>query len=220
MSPDNPHVCRLDHLVVTAKSCADGVAWIQNKCGITIPVGGEHPLMGTHNHLTALGSHEFLEIIATNPLASAPKRRRWFNLDDEKHQARLEQSPELSTWVVATQNLTATLDALKPFGFDAGQPVEVTRGNLHWKLAFRDDGSMAFDGLFPLLIQWPEGINAVSSMQDQGMRLKRLSASHPEAELLKAALTAIGVDSLISIKEGETSFLAELAMGSQQFTLN
>jgi len=79
---------------------------------------------------------------------------------------------------------------------------------------------MAFDGLFPLLIQWPEGTNAVSSMQDHGIRLKRLSASHPEVDLLQAAFKAIGVESLITIKEGDTSFSAELARGSQQFTLN
>jgi len=220
MSPDNPHVCRLDHLVVTAKSCADGAAWIKQKCGVSIPVGGEHPLMGTHNHLTALGPQEFLEVIALNPFANTPKRRRWFNLDDETQQTRLARSPELSTWVVATKNMTATLDALKPFGFDIGQPVEVTRGDLRWKLAFRDDGSMAFDGLFPLIIEWPEGTNAVSSMQDQGIRLTHLFASHPEANLLRAAYTAIGVDSLISITEGDTSFSAELAKDSQQFTLN
>jgi len=185
-----------------------------------MPVGGEHPLMGTHNHLTALGEQEFLEVIAINPSANTPDHHRWYDLDNPNHQKKLEQSPQLTTWVVATGNLNATLEALKPLGFDAGRPVEVTRGQLSWQLAFREDGSMPFDGLFPALIEWPEPINPVSLMQDQGMRLSHLYASHPEADQLSRAFKTIGIDSLITVEQGDTSFRAEFAKGSQQFTLN
>jgi len=46
--------------------------------GVTIPFGGVHPLMGTHNHLLRLGAALFLEIIAPDPAAGPLPRPRWF----------------------------------------------------------------------------------------------------------------------------------------------
>ena len=66
----------VDHLVVFAADLAGGVDWCQRTLGISPTAGGEHPLMGTHNRLLALGGGAYLEIIAIDPDAAAPEPPR------------------------------------------------------------------------------------------------------------------------------------------------
>jgi hypothetical protein len=68
---------RFDHLVIGAASLAQGVDWVEAELGVTLPPGGTHPRMGTHNRLTAVGPASFLEIIAVDPAAEPPPRPRW-----------------------------------------------------------------------------------------------------------------------------------------------
>lgn len=215
-----PYACQLDHLVVAAASCEQGVAWMHQRSGVHMPFGGEHPLMGTHNHLTALSANQFLEIIAINPEAPAPACKRWFSLDDVLQQSHLQISPRLTTWVVATHDLDSALLAVRAVGIDPGIPVTSTRGNLQWRLALRPDGSLAFDGAFPILIEWPTGVNPVDQMQDQGVRLDRLDIVHPNNEHLSRALDAIGIASLASVSQGPTRLNAMLSVGNRSFILN
>ena len=212
--------CRLDHLVVTAASCEQGVTWLQKISGVSIPAGGQHPLMGTHNHLTALSSDQFLEVIAIDSEAPKPDRARWFNLDDKQHQARMNAGPCLATWVAATDNLDESLDSIRQLGIDPGIPVEQTRGDLSWRLALKEDGSLAYDGIFPILIEWPAEVNPVSSMQDQGIRFENLVASHPQAALLSEAFDLLGLAELINIREGTPSLSANLTVNEHHFSLN
>jgi hypothetical protein len=212
--------CRLDHLVVTASSCEQGVSWLREISGVSLPFGGKHPLMGTHNHLTALSEDQFLEIIAIDPSASVPDRSRWFNLDNKQHKAKIEKAPTLTTWVAATDNLDEALEAIRKLGIDPGVPVDLTRGELHWRLALKENGSLAYDGVFPILIEWPPEVNPVSQMRDQGIRLEKLVASHPQAALLRAALERLGISQSISVQEGMPSLTADLTINEHRFTLN
>lgn len=211
--------CRLDHLVVTAASCEQGVSWIKAKSGITMPFGGQHPLMGTHNHLTALTEIQFLEVIAIDPAARRPDRARWFNLDNEQHKQKLSAAPALTTWVAATRNLHESLETLRRLGIDAGVPVALTRGGLSWRLALNENGSLAYDGIFPILIEWPADVNPVSQMQDQGIRLENLVAFHPQAALLNEALERLGLAKAVSIGQGAPSLAANLNVNGHQFSL-
>lgn len=211
--------CRLDHLVVTASSCEQGVSWLQEISGVSLPFGGKHPLMGTHNHLTALSEDQFLEIIAIDPSASVPDRSRWFNLDNKQHKAKIEKAPTLTTWVAATDNLDESLEAIRKLGIDPGVPVDLTRGELRWRLALKENGSLAYDGVFPILIEWPPEVNPVSQMRDQGIRLEKLVASHPQAALLIEAFERLGLARLISIQEGMPSLTADLTVNEHRFTL-
>lgn len=183
-------------------------------------MGGQHPLMGTHNHLTALAEDQFLEVIAIDPSARTPDRARWFNLDDERHQAKLAAGPALTTWVAATRNLDESLEAVRQLGIDPGVPVDLTRGDLQWRLALKENGSLAYDGIFPILIEWPHEVNPVSKMQDQGIRLENLVALHPQAALLSTALERLGLAGLISIQEGTPSLSANLNVHEHRFSLN
>lgn len=197
--------CRLDHLVLCATDLSTGVAWFESLSGVRLPEGGSHPLMGTINHLSALSENTFLEIIAVDPQAPKPARPRWFNLDNEGFQRQLHQLPQLATWVIATDDLPAALNVLQSQGIDAGEPIEQTRGHLQWQIAIRRDGTLAYDGVFPILIQWPAGVNPVAQMQDQGLRLNKLQLEHPQAALINTGLRALKADHLAVCGIGEPS---------------
>jgi hypothetical protein len=176
---------QLDHITVAADSLRAGVAHAEAALGVTIPFGGAHPLMGTHNHLLRLGETLFLEIIAPDPAAGPLSRRRWFSLDDPSLRAELAVSPRLLTWVVATDDIET---ALRQVPHALGPAVTVTRGELAWLMSVPPDGGMPFDGVFPTMIQWPRGPHPASRMPDLGCSLVALEIAHPEAETIGRSL--------------------------------
>jgi hypothetical protein len=94
---------RVDHLVIAAETLPQGIAWCENTLFVAPVMGGEHPLMGTHNALLRIGSPAFprayLEIIAINPAVPDPKRKRWFDLDDPALRNAIRQQPRLVHFV-------------------------------------------------------------------------------------------------------------------------
>lgn len=210
--------------MICARDLAQGVEWFDALSGVQLPEGGQHPLMATHNHLTALSADSFLEVIATDPDVPMPVfqsgQRRWFALDDSAHQARIDTAPRLTTWVVATKDLDAALDRIRRPGLDPGVPVEQTRGDMRWRLALHTDGSLACDGVFPILIEWPEGVNPVSRMQDQNIRLEGLSLTHPDFRIVQEGLWALGITELATVSNGPASMRADFSAGVRQFSVN
>lgn len=186
----------LDHLVIGAATLADGVAYIEETLGVTLPFGGEHPRMGTHNHLMQLSPTTFLEIIAINPTAPAPARPRWFGLDDPYVRAALQKTPRLLTWVVNTQEL-ATLHGQSQV--DLGEIMPQVRGELEWLITIPRDGHLLGAGLFPTVIQWQVEGHPARAMADLGCSLTALNLYHPYSEWLTNVLTAIGADHLVTI---------------------
>ncbi|NND92807.1 MAG: VOC family protein, partial [Granulosicoccus sp.] len=120
---------------------------------------------------------------------------------------------------VATTDLDATLITVRNAGIDPGQPVSMSRGDLHWRLALRPDGSLACDGVFPILIEWPEGVNPVSRMQDQGLRLTRLHLMHPEVARISTAFQALGMAGPVCLSQGAAALQAEMCVADRQFHL-
>lgn len=163
----------LDHLVVTARTLQAGVDHVQDRLGVRMSPGGRHPAMGTHNALLSLGA-VYLEVIAIDPDATAPGRARWFGLD------HFDGPPSLSHWVMQTSDLDATL-ARAPKG--AGRVIAVTRGDLNWNIAVPDDGMTLYDGAFPGLIEWPEGVHPAARLPDAGCRLSSFRITHPDGGL-------------------------------------
>jgi len=212
--------CTFDHLVVCASELQAGVSWFEQLSTLALPFGGRHPLMATHNHLTALSVDTFLEIIAIDPQASEPARTRWFGLDNERFRQLLSVAPQLTTWVAGCSDLEASLTAAKAAGVDAGEPVDLTRGDLQWQIGLRRDGTLAYDGVFPILIQWPKDMNPVSRMQDQGLRLHNLHLQHPQAESVMRALQAIGADHLVDLTSGNAALRARMSVGNHHFSLH
>ena len=198
----------LDHIVIGCADLAAGEAWVTDMLGMPSQGGGEHAAMSTHNKVWSLGKSCFLELIAINPAAPDPGRKRWFSLDDPAVQAKLAQGPHLLTWAVRVDDLAATA-AVSPVPL--GEIHELSRGDLKWKVAIPEDGGLLQDGHLPLTIQWLTP-HPAERMDDGGMRLVSLTAARDEPTLVSRALQAIGADGLIDVQNSalSTSLMAEV----------
>ncbi|MEP3245267.1 MAG: VOC family protein [Sneathiella sp.] len=186
----------LDHITVSATSLEDALRYTEDCLGIKIPAGGEHPKMGTHNHLLSLGSDLFLEVIAVNPAAEKLSHPRWFGLD-----AIGNRSPKLATWILRTHDIRASL-AHGPAG--GGKPMTLTRGDLSWLMSVPTDGSMPMDGAYPTLIEWPDIPHPASKMQDLGCRLESMTLFHPEVETILKYLKGPFIDPRVQFEKAST----------------
>lgn len=183
----------LDHIIVGAATLAQGVAYIREQLGVDIPKGGEHPLMGTHNHVMQLGSNTFLEVIAINPVADRPTRPRWFGLDDALIRQSLEQQPRILTWAV---NTNALADLQKRVDVDLGVITPLSRGELNWLFAVPDDGRLLAGGMLPNVLQWETSAHPSGNMTDLNCRLHKLNIYHPYPEWLSTVLADMNASDL------------------------
>lgn len=189
--------CALDHIVIAAATLDAGVAHLEERLGVTVPPGGAHPRMGTHNRLMRLGGRVYLEIIAIDPAAPAPSRPRWYDLDAPALQARIAACPQLVTWVVRTDDIEA-LAARS--ALPLGRIETVSRGDLTWRITVPENGSMPEGGLFPTLIEWPEGVEPSERLADLGCRLRTFRVRHADPARFEAALAAIGADDMVQVE--------------------
>ena len=191
-----------DHIAVSAETLADGVAWVEDRLGVPLAGGGQHPHMATHNRLLGLGDL-YLEVIAADPDAPRPAWPRWFDLD------RFSGPPRLTNWVARCDDLDAEV-ALSPPGI--GVPVALARGDFRWRMAVPGDGILPFDGPFPALIQWQGSAHPAQRLPDAGVRLIRLTLIHPQADALRDGLAGRLDDPRVVIKQGpEKAMQAEFA---------
>lgn len=181
----------IDHLVVTAPDLETGAAWIRDTLGVEPGPGGEHAAMGTHNRLLKLGQSAYLEVIAINPAASAPKRPRWFGLDEMEAGA----PPRLTSWVVRTTDIDAA-QAASPVV--SGYVTPMSRGDLNWRITIPRNGALPLQGVAPTLIQWQDR-HPAAAMPESGCTLVRLEATHPRAEKVRAMLDAVGFQGEFSV---------------------
>ena len=195
--------CHIDHITITAPNLAVGVEFVRRSLGVMPQVGGEHPRMGTHNHLLRLGDSIFLEVISPNPDAPKPGRPRWFELDN------LESNtpPRLALWVARTTDIHSTLAACSE---PLGNIEPMSRGQLNWLITIPGDGSLPFNGIAPTLIEWHTEAHVATKLQDVGCSFVRLEAFHPEAPRISALLKSISVEGEISVAKlpaGEKPYL-------------
>jgi len=170
----------VDHLVVAAASLADGVAWCEATLGVTPGPGGQHPLMGTHNRLLKITTeaypNAYLEIIAIDPEAPPPGRKRWFGIDT----LDLSAGPRLVHWVGRSPMLDMHRWGLITVGHQPGDPLDASRetpaGTLSWQILVRADGALEAGGALPTLIQW-RGSHATETMPDSGVTLQSLAVN-------------------------------------------
>ena len=201
-------VCKveLDHLVVAASSLESGSAFVRERLGVEMQVGGRHERMGTHNQLLRLGAGTYLEVIAVDPLGIKPVVPRWFGLDSFVGSARVVH------WVVRVSG--ADLDSVKlP---EHGQVQTMTRGSFSWRITIPIDGGLPGAGLIPTLIAWDSGFKHPSEiLEDRGCELLGLKGSHPEADRIMTRLKSIGVEHLIKLERGPTSLSATVRIASE-----
>lgn len=190
----------LDHLAVAGASLEEAAAHLEEALGLPLQPGGAHARFGTHNRLLGLGDGLYLEAIAIDPAAPAPDRPRWFDLD------RLTGPPHLRTWICRVDDLDAAL-ARHP---GAGQPVDLARGDLRWRMAVPASGVLPFDNRFPALIEWQGTAHPAARLTPSGAWLTRLIVTHPEAMALRAALSEFS-DPRVIFEPGAPALRAEIA---------
>lgn len=188
-------MAEIDHIVVGARTLAEGADFIEELLGVRPRPGGAHPGFGTHNMLLGLGRGRYLEVIAPDPDQPHPPNPRLFDLDDPSVQVMLDAGPHLLGWVARTPVLAAVAARLGPRG---GPVVAMARGDLSWRMAFppqRQD----MDNLIPALIQW-QGEGASSRLPESHCRLLALEGEHPDAEAVVAALGERGLDQVLPVR--------------------
>lgn len=193
-------MAELDHIVLGAATLEAGAAFVQRHFGVAPEPGGAHDGVGTHNLLLGLGPSHYLEIMAPDPAQPTPAHPRPFGLDDPALRIALEAEPRLIAWVARTPALAAVVARLGPHG---GEIVAMRRrgvgGDLAWRLAMPPPRE-AMDNLIPTLIQWDTG-SAAARLPDRGWRLARLTAEHPLADAVTAAIASRGLAETLSIRK-------------------
>ena len=194
---------RIDHLIITAASLADGVGYVRRELGVEMQPGGEHVRMGTHNCLLKLGEKLYLEVIAANPAVPRPDRARWFQLDD----ADSIHVPRLATWVARTDDIRAAASASP---VPLGKVESMRRGKFEWLMTVPDDGRLPLRGLAPTLIQWPSEAHPADTLKDLGCSLIRLEGFHPQAEKVTRMLGSIGFEGEFPVSSGAPRLVAHI----------
>lgn len=190
----------LDHIAVAGSSLAAASDHVVQALGVAVQPGGEHPIFHTHNTLMGLEDGLYLEAIAINSAAPDPDRARWFDLD------RFSGPARLTNWICRCTDLDAALAAL-PEGF--GEPVDLERGDLRWRMAVPRDGVLPFDNCAPALIEWQGTAHPVQRLDASGCRLTALRVYHPAAERLGQMLAPILTDPRVAFVTGAVGLEAD-----------
>ena len=204
----------LDHLVVAARTLEEGAAWCEATLGVVPEAGGRHALMGTHNRLLAVSSARFprsyLEIVAVDPDAPVPSRRRWFELDTPAIRQALVAGPRLVHWVARTHAIDASAAALRAAGHDPGMAVAAERmtprGLLRWNITLRDDGGRPAEGAVPLLIEWG-GEHPCEALPASGVALEGIELGGVPAPIARW----LGVDAAAATRRRVPAIVAVLS---------
>ncbi|WP_375228432.1 VOC family protein [Roseobacter sp. S98] len=189
----------LDHLAVSGATLAEATAHVEDALDVRMQPGGEHDVFHTHNTLLGLEDGLYLEAIAVNPDAPDPDRPRWFDLD------RFSGPARLTNWICRSDDLTGELAAVR---MDLGAPVALQRGDLRWSMAVPASGRLPFDNCAPALIQWQTKVHPAEKLAPAGVRLKRLTIRHPDADDLGGALRDHLQDDRIAFEAGEAGLHA------------
>jgi len=172
---------RLDHIVVVSHSLEAGSALVESSLGVRPGPGRKHTHMGTHNLLLGLGSSVYLEVVAIDPAADAPRGPRWFALD------RLADLPaaRLAAWVADTDDIASDAAA------ELGSVATMARQGRTWQMTVTADGSLPLAGAGPLLIQRDGPPHPAALLPESNLRLRELRIQHPEPARVWALLERI-----------------------------
>lgn len=174
----------LDHIVITCHRLKAGIDYVSRVFGVSIPEGGQHHFMGTHNAVMAIGDGVYLEVIAIDPTLPAPPYPRWFGLGNIMWEDQLKDKPLLAHYVMRTTDINASLARLdKADAVQIGPPHSASRGDLTWQITLSPTGLPPEGGCLPALIEW-DGTPPVGNMAFPGPKLEKLRLLHPDPAFL------------------------------------
>ena len=197
---------QIDHLVLGAEDLSSATQVLESDFGVPFDVGGAHPVMGTHNRLLRLQADIYLEVIAANPAAS-PHRTRWFSMDDPKTKLLLSKGVHPLCWVLQVEDIH---EARKNCGYDPGEVITMSRGNLEWQITVPKDGGLAEGGILPVLIQWSGRRNPAHRLTLSPVQLVHLKITHPSPSSIENSLQTLGTPPEINITEGNPALCFQL----------
>ena len=189
----------IDHIVIGTDNLMSGTNILETKLSTKFSLGGEHQIMGTHNKLLKLQSDIYLEIIANNPNVRNPSHPRWYSLDDERTKEKIESSPRPLCWVLKVDNIDNTV---KKCGYNPGKILQISRGELTWKITVPSNGLLVDNGVLPSLIEWPSNQHPSKKLTNSKVSINKLSLFHPEPYKIKNTLSNLIESDLIRVSEG------------------
>ena len=115
-------------------------------------------------------------------------------------------------WVVSTDRLD---ELVANSQIELGEIVTFVRGERSWRLTVPKDGHLPEGGLLPAFIEWSPGPHPSTAHKDMGITLKQVQLDHPDPDSLTAMLTALKVDHLARVGQGESGlrFVLETPKG-------
>jgi len=173
---------RLDHFAIAGMTLADAEQHVATAIGCPAVGHGVHDHFGTHNALWGAGGDFYIEAIAIDPAAPKLDHPRWFGLDE------FSGPPRLATWILATDDMAATLAHL---GSDFGKPVSLQRGTYRWQIAVPKSGANGFDGIAPSIIAWDGPAHPAHDLGQCGAQLRDLHVRHPNIAALADLLAPV-----------------------------
>ena len=187
----------LDHLLWGGPHLDTALDTLEQLTGVRAARGGQHPELGTHNALAALGTRTFIEVIAPDPaLPAGALARRLQKLE----------APALLMWAATTENATETAAQATAQGYQ----VAVIDGHrprpdghiARWTNVFVSGHGAGI--LVPFFIQWTTPSHPATDAPN-GLRLTSLHAETPQPAALKAVLEALDVK--IAVRKGAVARL-------------
>src|SRR5712691_5080153 len=139
-----------DHLLWGAADLHVAIAALAERTDVRATPGGQHPDLGTHNAIAALGRKRFLEVIAPDPtLQPGALARRLAGM----------KVPALIMWAARTRSATDTAARAEAEGYQAAV-VEGHRQRLDGKVVRWTNVFITGHGagtLVPFFIEWHGG---------------------------------------------------------------
>ena len=208
---------RIDHIVIGTTDLIPGTKILETKLSANFSLGGKHEIMGTHNKLLKLQSDIYLEVIANNPNVNNPSRPRWFSLDEERTKEKIKHSPRALCWVLEVDNIENTV---KKCGYNPGKILQISRGELTWKITVPSNGMLVDNGVLPALIEWPSGQHPSKKLTNNNISMNNLSLFHPEPNKIKNIISNLIESNLIRVSEGVPKIEFILTTENGEFLIN
>ncbi len=177
-----------DHLVYVVPDLGVAVCEMEARFGVPFTAGGSHPGLGTRNALLRIGPEIYLELLGPDPEQPRPSGGLWLAAEGaERH--------SLATWCARRDDLT---ELAAESGEGLVGPVRAMSRTmpdgtrLAWTLTMPVVPSL-HGGLIPFFIDWGETAHPCSRLRDYGVRLSALRGRHPDPEMVRSDLSALGV---------------------------